>query len=154
MNIPLYFLLPALGCCLLIAFQDIKDREIHLLPLLLLTLLGTSFGLLSESSLWLKSFGMNLALIVLITGIPALYFSLKGRRFFDEMLGWGDIVFMLAAASWLTPPHFILFYSISTLGALAGVGVLAALGEFQKDTSVPLAAAMSIVLIVCLFLPI
>lgn len=138
----LFFVQVLLLLLLAVVFvQDMRYRGVSwiLFPLLGLTIISVrafsapSLAFIGESLL------VNMGFILVILALLVLYFLLKHRRFVnitDQYLGWGDILFLVVLALYLSILNFLLFFVISLL--FAGVCHTIFVG-FHKDRHIPLA---------------
>ncbi len=101
---------------LVIAWQDHRARSVTwiLFPLL------AAGGLLLNSAgappllLLLQNTGINVLFLMLQLALLQGWFWLRGWKL-SAAIGWGDIVFLLAAAFFFSPVNFIGFYISSLL---------------------------------------
>ncbi len=129
-----------------IVYQDFKQRMINWwLPLVILV----SGGWISYVNIgWphvLSNWGINLAFLFgqwLVVGI-AFGLGKKQWKFFDHLIGWGDILFLAAVAVLFSTVNFLVFYSISLLASLLGFGIYQLISR-KNNITVPLAGAISI----------
>ena len=137
------FLLAGVVSCLAIAFQDLRFRWVHVLPLALLAGSGLGFHLSGRTfnGTYLTLCLANLVMISLVFGLSALYIKLRGLRFLNHSLGLGDIVFVYALGCWLEPP--LLFFCLGSGSIVVLVLALWRRGPWQKD-SIPLAGCLAI----------
>jgi hypothetical protein len=94
----------------------------------------------------------NLGFLILVLSLVTLYFSMKkGKlvRLTDELMGWGDILFLTAIAFYLSPLNYILFFILSMPLALL-LWLLWQSVSKNKNKHIPLAGFQSILFIVFL----
>jgi hypothetical protein len=94
----------------------------------------------------------NLLFIGLQLAILTIYFSLKNRRVVNithQLLGWGDILFFLAAAFYLSVLNFVFFY-VGSLIVVLFCWLLWQLISVKGGRYIPLAGFQSILLIMFL----
>jgi len=101
-----------------ICYQDFSRRSVHWIYFPLLTVAGIFYSLLFTHSLsqLLTNTLCNSAFLLLQFGILKLYFVItrgSATRLLDNKIGWGDILFLLAAGFFFSPGSFILFYLLS-----------------------------------------
>lgn len=135
----------SIASCALIAFQDFKDRmiSVYLLVLLGLSLAGGFLIFnMNETNLFLV-----LSNILFLTGqFLLLYIYFKHirkyqRSFFDEIIGWGDVIMLMCMAIAFPLPQLVLCLFLSSVSGL----VFIALGTKKTKTiTVPLAGIMGI----------
>lgn len=130
---------------LFIIYEDFKYRAIHWIWLALFTILILvllPFNFLNVT--------FNLFLIgVQLLGVT-IYFSLKSRKWINitkDFLGIGDILFFLPLCLLFTPENFIWFFISSLIFTLIGYLTQQNISP-QKNKTIPLAAWMSIALII------
>lgn len=127
--------------CFLIILQDIQTRRIHLFALLGFGLCGIGFHWDRANLLW-DILLISLFCCFLVGGV-VLFFKWKGKaKVMDQMLGWGDVIWFLALACWLSPFDFILFNAISQLITLTITLLLQWRGRISAQFEIPLAACM------------
>ena len=139
-----------IGLLAIVVFQDFKSREISwfLIPLLLVGFIFYSLQQIRTEEL-LAYFGINLMLVILNLLGVTLMVSLKEKKLTNILknyLGFGDILFFLVLTVVFSPFNFIAFYlgSILITGIIYGGIILA---NRQKKVLIPLAGAMSLLLI-------
>lgn len=141
--------------CILLAvvsYQDFKDRAIDwFLPILLIgNALLLHFQLLSGFQ-WTYIFA-NLAIVFIQLFVLFIYFSIKSgniTNIVNRQLGLGDILFFIPLAALFSPLHFIAFFVVSLMLTLLSVVLLRFIKKID-NTRIPLAGAMSLVLIIWL----
>jgi hypothetical protein len=127
-------------CGITIFIQDIKTREIHLIPVLLLIGSGLSFHWSNTGITALLSFFINLIfLAAILLGVIFIYRIRGEKQIMDRMLGWGDVLALVAVAAWMEPPDFLFFYTLSTLFIGLTFSVLKWLGRLDSNYPIPLA---------------
>lgn len=141
--------------CILLAvvsYQDFKDRAIDwFLPIFLIgNALLLHFRLLSGLQ-WTYILG-NLTIICIQLFVLCIYFSIKSgniTNIVNRQLGLGDILFFLPITILFSPLHFIAFFVVSLIVTLLSAVLLRFIKKID-NTSIPLAGAMSLVLIIWL----
>ncbi|AXT18316.1 hypothetical protein D7030_08345 [Flavobacteriaceae bacterium AU392] len=140
-----YFFL--IGVLYIIFYQDIKNREIHvILPILIfsLSLVVNYFSI----DLNFNSILYNVAFILINTIGLILYFSLKAREFtnpIDKSIGLGDLIFLLGITPLFNFKAFVLFFILGLIFSLILYGTTRV---FKKTFTIPLAGYLSIFLII------
>ena len=140
--------------CLIICFQDLRTRWVHILPLGILGGSGIGHHLLLRPENYWPQVGFNFVFISSILGIVGLYLLLRRKRFIDHSLGMGDVVFFYMAACWLGAEAFLWFFTTGILIVLLlvlGMGLLTAPSSKGSDYPIPLAGGMAAYLL--LFYP-
>jgi hypothetical protein len=124
-----------------IVYEDFKYRAIHWWWVASIAVLGFGLGKVS-----LKILFLNTGFIVVQLLMVSVYFSMKNRKFINithNFLGWGDILFFLSMAFWLSPLDFIHFNLYALLFTLIGFIIVNNITHTPIIT-VPLAGWMSI----------
>lgn len=151
MELTLLFIL--LGLLALVVFQDFKSRSISwfLIPLLFAAFIGSAL-LKIDTQEFITYSGINLIIISMNLLGVTLFVWLKEKKLkniVDSYLGLGDILFFLVLTTVFSPLNFIVFYlgSIILITVIYGSIIL-----FNKQTKtlIPLAGAMSVLLIMVL----
>jgi hypothetical protein len=90
--------------------------------------------------------GINLAFILIQLSLLFVYFSAKARSWVNittGYLGWGDILFLLLIAFYLSPANYLLFYIVSLIIVLiCAIAVL--IFQRTKEITIPLAGLQSL----------
>lgn len=134
-----------LGAALIIAYQDIKDREIHIAAFVLFFLGAISYGLLKENHEFVSNSLTNLGLVVIILAILVLFFRIKGRPIkVDKELGKGDLFMLAVLCLWFSPSEFILFYACSCVILSLIAILLLGTKKIDKGYPIPLAGGLAI----------
>jgi hypothetical protein len=133
-----------------ICYQDFSRRSVHWIYFPLLTVAGIFYSLLFTHSLsqLLTNTLCNSAFLLLQFGILKLYFVItrgSATRLLDNKIGWGDILFLLAAGFFFSPGSFILFYLLSLSFSLIFAVVMIRLKP-AKYRTVPLAGLQALAL--------
>ncbi len=138
---------------LILVYQDFKSRAISwfLIPILLMVIIINALMTINIEELTIFS-GINLILVLVNFLGVTLIISLKEKKIkniINSYLGLGDVLFFLVLTTLFSPINFIVFFigSIFLVTLIYG-GVM--LFSKQKNTLIPLAGAMSLVLIVVL----
>ena len=130
---------------LLIAYQDIKDREIHLLAFLLF--LGGAISMYFFNPLpdYWKSSLINLGFVFFMLLAVYLIFRLRGKQLrINKELGLGDILMLGILCFWFNAEQFIFFYALSlSLFSLLAL-LFIRLRKADKDYPIPLAGGLAI----------
>lgn len=142
-------LVVGLASCLVICWQDIRQRWVHLLPLLLLGCTGFVFKVAQPFPIWTRELAANWIFLIMILGVAWVYMRIRhgNAPFFNYQIGWGDVVFLAAAATWLSPLGFVLYFVTGSLILLLTVLILVALGSVHRQWPIPLAGMLSLYLI-------
>ena len=138
---------------LVLVYQDFKSRAISwfLIPILLMVVVINALMTINIEELTIF-LGINLILVLVNLLGVTLIISLKEKRLkniINSYLGLGDVLFFLVLTTLFSPINFVIFFigSIFLVTLIYG-GVM--LFSKQKKTLIPLAGAMSLVLIAVL----
>lgn len=130
----------------LIIYEDFRYRLVRVIFYLLI--LGLLFFQQSDKKVFelvLIHWLLNIGYILMLGSITMLYFYLKLRTLnILKFIGVGDILFLVAVASWFDPVEFIFFNTISLLVALAGHAILRKKRIYGQFETVPLAGIQSL----------
>lgn len=132
---------------LFIFYQDMRYRAVYwiVFPLLLLLMIVVVVKNQTIQDLFISSsynIGFLLAQLVLLF----VYFSVKERRLVNitsGYLGWGDILFLLCIAFYLSPFNYLIFYIASLLVVLCFSLIIYYLKP-AKESKIPLAGLQAI----------
>jgi hypothetical protein len=141
-------------CLLLIFYQDLRYRAVYwiLFPMVLIALLVLVAQQQPQWKELLFNSSYNLAFLLLQFLLLFLYFSLKMRRWVNltqGYLGWGDILFLLCIAFYLSPANYFLFYLISLL-LIVFTTLLIVAFKAKKQIQIPLAGLQSMFFVLLL----
>lgn len=143
MNI-LYLLIIALS--VIIFWQDLKNRTIHVLLAILLLIVCVTINLKSDVLLF-ENIGLNtLFLMVNLLGI-FIYYSIKNGKIVNpvnQFIGIGDFIFMLAIAPLFNLKEFILFI---ICGFIFSLLVHFISNYFKEVKTIPLAGYLALFII-------
>jgi hypothetical protein len=133
-----------------ICYQDFSSRSVHWIYFPLLTMAGVFYTLSSIHSVsqLLYNTACNTAFLLLQFSILQLYFIISrgaATRIIDHKIGWGDLLFLLAAGFFFSPGSFILFYLVSLAFSLI-IGLIMTRLKSAKHHSVPLAGLQALAL--------
>ena len=110
--------------CLLLSFgyQDFKYRAIYFFCFPILLILGVVVGMtmlpsedLATNTVW--NLGFLLSQLLMLT----VYFSIRQRGWVDitkDLLGWGDVLFLVCSSTFFSPVNYLLFYVFSLFAVL------------------------------------
>jgi len=142
-----------IGLLSIIIYQDFKSREISWFLIPLLFIVGIANALYNINLFEFTSYvGINLSIIILNLLGVTLFVSLKEKKLkniIDSYLGLGDVLFFLVLTTIFSPFNFILFF-IGSILITSIVYVAIILLNKQKQTLIPLAGAMSLLLVIAL----
>ena len=142
-----------IGLLSVVIYQDFRNREISWFLIPLLLIVGISNALLSiDFKEFLTYTGINLSMVILNLLGVTLIISIKEKKIkniINSYLGLGDILFFLVLTILFSPFNFIIFFMGSVLfTSLIYGGII--LFNKNKQTLIPLAGAMSLMLIIAL----
>lgn len=131
----------------LIFYQDIRYRAVYWIafPFLLSVLLILSVEQNTYSDLLFHS-GLNVAFLLVQFLFLTAYFSLKKRCWVNitsGYLGWGDILFLISVAFYLSPGNYLVFY-ISSLTIVLLVSLLKMAISKKENNKIPLAGLQAL----------
>ena len=137
-----------------IAVQDFRERRISLMALFLLFGLGIVYA-----GLWfqwqdvpVKILGNTLfAFLILVSGALLVKIG-KSWESVPTFIGAGDFLFLLAISPMFSFGSFLVFLNTSMVLVLLSYGFLLLTGITRSDSTVPLAGALSLCLILTLVL--
>ena len=144
-------LLILIGLLGVVVVQDFKSRAISwfLIPLLFIGFIG--YALLKMEIIELLTyFGINLTLVLTNLLVVTLVISIKEKKFTNILtnyLGLGDVLFFLVLTVVFSPFNFLAFYLGSILLTAIVYGGIMLISK-QKKMLIPLAGAMSLLLII------
>jgi hypothetical protein len=139
---------------LVIFVQDIKSRSVYWILFPLIVVLFIVSDLVSQRSigdLWLPVL-FNLGFLVLQLLIITCWFSLKEKRWVNisaNLLGWGDILFLVSISFYLSFANFLFFHIVSLLLVLTSWLIWQFFAN-QKTKHVPMAGMQALVFAVFL----
>lgn len=140
-------LTPLLSALLLVlCWQDVRERKVSLL--LLLLLIGLCMGRFLLSSGPFEYPLINSLFLLIQGGAVFVYLLLRYRNLqLSRYLGAGDLLFWLACLWCFSPLNFLLFFILSLLGALVLHGGSRLLMKAYEQGLVPLAGFQGLFLI-------
>ena len=112
-----------LAVLLVIFLQDISSRSVYWILFPLLTGLFIGIRLISQTLNWDagQSLIINLGFLSLQFLLVSAWFSFKSGKWINitaQLLGWGDVLFLVSIAFYLSVLNFLFFYMISLVGVL------------------------------------
>jgi len=134
-------------------YQDFRLRAISwiLFPVLaIIVIFIASFELPFKTILSFTSF--NIIFITLQLALLTVYFSLKNKKLtlrLDKYIGLGDILLFYVFSLAFSPMNFIIFFTVSLFIILITWLIIILIAK-PKITTIPLAGAFSVVMIVLL----
>ncbi|QTE38804.1 hypothetical protein J3L18_06985 [Mucilaginibacter gossypii] len=137
-----------------LAVQDFKSRSVYWFwfPLLVAAFAGMHWFRFRQLEDYWEPVTFNLLFVCLQLAVLTVYFSLKNRRIVNitqQLLGWGDILFFLATAFYLSVLSFVFFY-VASLIVVLFCWLLWQLVWAKGGAHIPLAGFQSVLLILFL----
>lgn len=144
MTIAVLLILVLLMC---VFVQDMTSRSVYwfLFPALTVLFIITHILAKQPPTEWLEKSVWSLAFLTLQVVLLWGYFSLKNRRLIniaDGMIGWGDILFLISLAFYLSLLNFIVFY-LSSLVLILLAALICSL--FFPVKKIPLAGWQALI---------
>jgi hypothetical protein len=137
-----------------VAVQDILSRSVYWIVFPLLATLFVVLRLLSHQSLsaiWQPTI-INSGFLMLQLLLVSAWFSLKQGVWINittKLLSWGDILFLLCTAFYLSVTSFLFFYMTSLISVLI-IWFVWQLISSKKDKQIPLAGFQALLLMLFL----
>lgn len=149
----LTLLIILIGLLGVVVYQDFKNKEISwfLIPLLFIGFTIRGVLKLDTEELIYYS-GINLLIVIINLLGVTIMISLKEKKItniIDSYLGLGDVLFFILITIAFSPINFIAFYLGSVLLTSIVYGGIILINK-NKRTLIPLAGAMSVLLIIAL----
>jgi hypothetical protein len=138
----------------LIFLQDIGKKSVYWFLFPVLTMLFCLMHFLGHRlfvDTW-QPVLINIIFLVFQFLIVTTYFSIKNRHWVNistGLLGWGDMLFLLSIAFYLSAFNFLLFYIVSLISVLL-IWLFWQLISKEKDKQIPLAGLQAFIFIVFL----
>lgn len=126
---------------LVLAYQDFKERKVSLWLLLI-------FGVLAmysfyRSPLSLLELGFNVMYISVFMGLTFLAVRLLYQKEFKEMIGAGDLVFIMMLTPLFYFDQLVLWVALMTIFSLLGHTIVVRL-HLTKEVGIPLVGYMGL----------
>jgi len=134
---------------LYVCYQDLKQRAIHLLTFVLLTIVLVGANYWTSGSLVTINFLLNCSYLVILMIILYLYFRVRfgSWNLLDKGLGLGDIVFWFVVSLYLEFYWFVIWFNASMILALLIHFLLREFSWYGNRQKIPLAGLQAIILI-------
>lgn len=142
----LAILLLIIGLCI-ISYEDFRYRAISIWVVGLVFLLGIYHAFINLNWEW-HFLVFNLSFIFVQFWGLSLYFSIKQNKIINitkKYIGTGDLVFFIAISPLFSPLQFCFFFVFSLILILFLFVIFQAFSK--RETTIPLAGLMSVVLI-------
>lgn len=132
-----------------ITVQDFRERQVSLLGLVMLFILGLFYSCLALQ--WTElirrvAFNSLFAGIIMVSGTLLVKLRRPGDSV-SSFIGSGDFLFLLSISPLFAFGAFLVFLNTSMILVLAVFGVLLAFGRIKGGASIPLAGALALCLI-------
>lgn len=133
---------------LLLFIQDISSRSVYwfLFPVLSICLVIVRIQSQSLTELWQPAL-INIGFVTLQLLLLTLYFSFKNRRWINitaQLLGLGDVLFLLSIAFYLSVLNYLFFY-ITSLTAVLSFWLIFQRVTAKKSDHIPLAGLQGLI---------
>jgi hypothetical protein len=143
------FLIASTFILLTIAYQDFTSRSVVWVcfPLLALAGMGHSWLDTHSPSTLGAWFSINIGFLLLQFALLKAYFFIKEPArpaFIDSKIGWGDILFLVAACFFFSPLNFIIFYIGSLVFTICVYAALRWIFQRGGTWTVPLAGLQAV----------
>lgn len=140
----------------LLAFQDLRNRTVHLGLLIgLLLVFGYRNWLMTSSLLYMSQL-FNYMFLALCSIVILVYYRIKFGSFnlIDQGIGLGDVVYLLVVAFGLYFVEYVIWFNVSLIVALLIHVLVRNQSWYRYPDHVPLAGLQSLVLIPFIFIEI
>jgi hypothetical protein len=147
----MWWILITLVILITISYQDFKTRSINIFLFFILAILLVYSALRNAPLSVVAAFtGLNFLYVILVMLLCSFYLYIRYKSVaIFKFLGVGDVIFFLVVAFWFNPIQFILFNTVTFIGALALHFFFLKLSKaYNKFSSVPLAGFQSMSLAV------
>jgi hypothetical protein len=135
----------ALLCSLLISWQDIKAREIHLVPVVLLAASALAARWPQAGAALFSTLLLNYLIVALMMSLVVISYRLRGyRQVMDQVIGWGDVLTLLALASWMDTLEYLMFHTACLMFFGLGAALLRYVRVIRADYPIPLAGLLTL----------
>lgn len=128
---------------LIVFVQDLRSRSVYWLLFPTLVVLFIGIDIIRGrpfSEIW-PPVTVNLVFVILQLLVITTWFSLKEKRWVNvpaQLLGWGDILFQISIACYLSFVNFLVFHIVSLMIALI-IWLIWQLLDKKKSKYIPLA---------------
>ncbi len=134
---------------LLVFVQDIRSRSVYWVLFPVLLILFIIMHLLQHhlfTDTW-QPVLINSTFLVMQFLIVSVYFSIKNKQWVNitnSFLGWGDMLFLLSTAFYLSVLNFLFFYITSLIAVLLMWILWQAIAK-EKNKQIPLAGLQALI---------
>lgn len=131
---------------LIIAIQDFKTRSIHLFVLLAYLGLFPVFGLYIRKP-DLIDIGLNLGFLIAVLSITWLVSILVFKRKIFEIIGLGDVLYLLISVLYFRFPDYLIWFNIGLMFSLIVHFFVSGFNHKHSDSKqlIPLAGYLAII---------
>lgn len=135
--------LALIASLLFLFYQDLRFREVYWLVFPVIFLLLLSLAYLSGIGLQqiLKNLLFNNCFLLFQLLIVTAYFSMKQKQWVwitKELIGWGDLLFLISICAYLSTINYLFFYVTSLLFTLL-VSLPFIVSKSSRNFKVPMA---------------
>ena len=137
---------------LIITVQDISFRRIHVFSIVIILVLSIwkAFNLYDIRTIAFES-ALIISFLLLQLVLVQMYFKLRKGDWvqIDRQIGWGDVLLLIVIIPLFTLKSYAFFYCTSIIFSLLIYAIIR-LSKLSTDNRIPLAAYLSIYLIILL----
>jgi len=133
---------------LVIAFQDFKHRSVDLWAFILVLISLIVLNYPNNLDYWILNSSINILLILIQLLCSSIFISIRNKKItniWNVYIGIGDILLLLILSLTFSMPVFLFFTLIAYLLSICYALTIKIIT--QKETSIPLAGNMAILLI-------
>jgi len=142
-------------CAIFLLYQDLKSRMVSWFLFPLIMICGITYSTTSLT-ISIDEFIRNTFINLLFLGsqfvaLKAVFFIRKGkiREIVGQLIGWGDIVFLICCCVFFSPINFIVFYCLSLVFILSAHFLLRiGNSRYRNAETVPMAGLQAIFLFI------
>ncbi|MEQ9052132.1 hypothetical protein [Marinoscillum sp.] len=141
-------------CSLMIFWQDLKSRSIHLYLILFFALLPVFFHFLVRP-IDPSSVVFNWVFLAVAIGLSMLVIRWRNHLSFSGMFGLGDVLYLMIVSVYFDFPDFVIWLNIGLMAAL-GIHLMAKRfsEKYKKRNLIPLAGFLTPIFTVALYIDI
>jgi hypothetical protein len=138
------------GTLWMIFIQDIKSRAVYwfLFPLLCLAFILIYYIEQRSFTDYWRLIAFNLFFLILQMVLVSAWFSVRRKKWIiitEQLLGWGDILFIVCLTFCFSPGNFIVFY-IGSLILVLAIWLVGRKLLFSNSPHIPLAGLQALML--------
>ena len=133
----------------MILYQDLKSRSIYWILFPALVVLFESIHYLEKTTFTeiFQPVVYNLSFLSFQFLFVTIYFTVKNKRFTNitiELLGWGDVLFLICTAFYPSVLNYVFYYMASLISILVSWTVWLLIVK-EKEKRIPLAGLQSLI---------